>query len=254
MSTLSKSEYTYEQLESKIAKYLTRKPNQLFNHRFLVNEISADLDLKDPNLLKKLKDDIGIVMRFLKKYDNFDVIEENGSINVVYMTQTDDSKKIYEIIDPPSLDDDPLSKHDDKNIQSGLAVAQFIIDNNLKEFYQQEDYKGNTALHYLMIDGDLSRSKKIIKIDEASLLKKNSEGDTPIDLIKDLRISNSLINDILSDKMILQKKVETIEAKLADIKENDLYYINNFYICILIYISYLIILLFYYCFYTTYIK
>lgn len=214
MSTsMSQSTYSYEQLESKIARYLTRKPDQLFSHRFLVNEISSELDLKDPALLRKLKDDIGIVMRFLKKYDNFDVIEDNGSLNVVYMTQLDDSKKIYEMVDPPSKD----GEKDTQGIQSGLAVAQFIVDNNLNNFFQQKDHKGNTALHYFMIHGDSDRAEKLIKIDESGLLEKNAEGNTPIDLIKDIRLSNSLLRDLLSNKLKTQNKIDDIELQLINL-------------------------------------
>jgi len=236
--------YSYDKLESKIARYLTRKPDQLFSYRFLVNEISLELDLKDPTLLKKLKDDIGIVMRFLKKYDNFDVIEENGSLNVIYMTQSDDSKKIYEMVDPPSLD----GEMDKQDIQSGLAVAQFIVDNNLNDFFQQKDHKGNTALHYFMIHGDSDRAEKLIKIDESSLLQKNSEGDTPIDLIKDIRMSNSLLREILSDKLKIQNKIENMQIELCKTKDviNEFRFIRDsiMYI-IMIYTIYVFLLLFF---------
>ena len=158
---MSTTNYTYEQLESKIARHLTRKPDHFFTHRFLVNEISSDLDLKDPVLLNKLKDDIGIVMRFLKKYDNFDVVEENGSLRVIYMTKFYDSN-VFEIVEPPHEKEDTEPTY----IQSGLAVAQFIIDNDLTEFFKQKDHKGNTALHYFMIHGDILRSQKLIKYDE----------------------------------------------------------------------------------------
>lgn len=245
MTTMPTTGYSYDQLESKIARYLTRKPDQLFSHRYLVNEISSEFDFKDPVLLKKLKDDIGIVMRFLKKYDNFDVIEDNGSINVVYMSQSDNAKKVYEMVDPPSKDDDNSSQA----IQTGLAVAQFIVDNDLNTFYQQKDHKGNTALHYLMIHGDIRRSEKLIKIDQLSLLEKNAEGDTPIDLIKDIRISNTLIRDLLIDKLKLENKVENIEFELMTTIEtvNEFRFIRDgFAYFITIYVIYIFLYIFYF--------
>ena len=242
---MSTTGYSYEQLESKIARYLMRKPDQLFSHRYLVNEISSEFDFKDPVLLKKLKDDIGIVMRFLKKYDNFDVIEDNGSINVVYMTKSEDSKKFYEMVDEPSKDED----NDTQSIQSGLAVAQFIVDNNLNNFYQQKDHKGNTALHYFMIHGDINRAEKLFKIDELSLLDKNSEGYTPIDLIKDIRISNSLINGLISNKLILENKVENMQVELYNIKQtaDEFRFIKDAFIYIILsYSIYIVIITFYF--------
>jgi len=206
---MSETDYTYEQLESKIARHLTRKPDHFFTHRFLVNEISSEINLKDPVLLNKLKEDIGIVMRFLKKYDNFDVVEENGSLRVVYMTKFNDSN-VFEIIDPPSEKEDDIPTY----VQTGLAVAQFIIDNNLSEFFKQKDHKGNTALHYFMIHGDILRAKKLIKFDESILFDENSEGYTPIELITDIHISNSLLKDLLAHKISLTDEVIDIHCKL----------------------------------------
>ena len=237
-------DYTYEELELMIARLLTREPNRPFNHHLLVNKISFELGLKDPGLLKKLKDDIGIVMRFMKKYDNFDVIEENGSIRVVYITKISDSN-VFEIVEPPSEKEDTEST----SIQSGLAVAQFITDNDLTDFLKQKDHNGNTALHYFMIHGDILRAEKLIKFNENILLYENNEGFTPIELITDIRLSNYLLKNIIDNNISMRDDVDDIQIKLNKTIED----LNEFkllrdLVCYII-LSYLIFYFFYFYFF-----
>lgn len=211
----------YEKLESKVIQVLSRNPDKLLTHRYVCNEISSELDTKDPVLLNKLKDEIAIVMRFLKKYDNFDVLEEDGSLKAVFMIQTVDNKSFTNIIDDTDktvpVDINDVNK---SSFSSDISVIQFIIDNNLENYYTQKDYKGNMPLHYLMIHGDTIRASKLIDIDNKQLLEENADGKTPIDLVKDLTVANFLIRGVLSKQFILEERLTDVIIKSSAINSN----------------------------------
>jgi hypothetical protein len=197
----------YDKLETKVSLILTNHPDTILTHRFLCNEISSTLEIKDPVVLNKLKDDIAIVMRFLKKYKNFDVFEENGMLKAVFILNTADIKPFTEIVD------EQPNKSDDKNISTDISVIEFIVDNDLHDYVTQVDFKGNLPLHYLMIKGDLMRIKKVLDtydIDENQLLIENNNGETPVDLVKDIRVTNFLIKRLINDKNQLKKKVSNL--------------------------------------------
>lgn len=197
----------YDKLETKVSLIMTSNPDKILTHRFLCNEISSNLEIKDPVVLNKLKDDIAIVMRFLKKYKNFDVFEENGMLKAVFILNTADIKPFTETVDETS------NQNNIQNIPTDISVIEFIVDNDLRDYVTQIDFKGNLPLHYLMIKGDLMRIKKVLDIydiDENQLLIENNNAETPVDLVKDIRITNFLIKRLISDKNQLKKKVSNL--------------------------------------------
>jgi hypothetical protein len=198
----------YDKLETKVSLILTNHPDTILTHRFIFNELSTKLEIKDPIVLNKLKDDLAIVMRFLKKYKNFDVFEENGILKAVFILNTVDKEPFKETVD------EIQNQGDTQNIPTDIAVIEFIVDNDLHNYITQIDFKGNLPLHYLMIKGDIMRIQKIIDIDDKQLLVENNNAETPIDVVKDIRVTNFLMKRLIKDKIEIKKKVSNLTDNL----------------------------------------
>ena len=100
-----------------------------------------------------------------------------------------------------------------------ISVINFIIDENMINYINRKDYKGNNVFHNLVIVNDIDRIKKCFSVllskeDINSLLfELNNEGLTPIHYIQNFEISNFFMAHILYD---LKEKDDSIDLLIEE--------------------------------------
>ena len=116
-----------------------------------------------------------------------------------------------------------IEKQKNKNVKH---IIDFIIDNELEEYYLVQDYKGNNIYHYLCFYNDIERLNKIQEnIKYTDLLVKNNANYQVLDFInhnsnmnkninkilfKELQQKDKLLNEVLNELKVLNPKVSIL--------------------------------------------
>jgi hypothetical protein len=116
-----------------------------------------------------------------------------------------------------------IEKQKNKNEKQ---IIDFIIDNELEDYYLVQDYKGNNIYHYLCFYNDIERLNKIQEnIKYTDLLVKNKANYQVLDFInhnsnmnkninkilfKELQQKDNLLNEILNEFRELKPKVSVL--------------------------------------------
>jgi hypothetical protein len=116
-----------------------------------------------------------------------------------------------------------IEKQKNKNEKQ---IIDFIIDNELEEYYLVKDYKGNTVYHYLCFYNDIERFNKIQEnIKYTDLFVKNNSNYQVLDFInhnstmnknihkilfKELQQKDKLLNEILNELRVIKPKVSIL--------------------------------------------
>jgi len=217
---------TFTKLESDIMKVLTKNAGLFLSQYNIYDKILNDYDIKDPVERDNFKFRFLAVLRqmsnlfegisIMKKEDvifvGFDVKDDKNNYDYEYSSVNDEIKKNGEM--PPEI-----------------AVINFIIDENMTDYINRKDYKGNNIFHNLVIVNDIDRIKKCFSV----LLSKkdinhllfsiNNEGLTPIHYIQNFEISNFFMAHILYD---LKEKDNTIDLLIEENNiQNELFITKN---------------------------
>jgi hypothetical protein len=195
-------------------KVLTKNPGLFLSQYSIYDKILNDYDIKDPVEKDNFKFRFLAVLRqmsnlfegisIMKKEDvifvGFDVKDDKNDYDYEYSTLNEEIKKNGEM--PPEI-----------------SVINFIIDENMINYINRKDYKGNNVFHNLVIVNDIDRIKKCFSV----LLSKkdinhllfdiNNEGLTPIHYIQKFEISNFFMSHILYD---LKEKDDTIDLLIEE--------------------------------------
>ena len=108
-----------------------------------------------------------------------------------------------------------IEKQKNKNVKH---IIDFIIDNELEEYYLVQDYKGNNIYHYLCFYNDIERFNKIQEnIKYTDLLVKNNANYQVLDFINHNSNMNKNINKILFKE--LQQKDKLLNEVLNELRE-----------------------------------
>lgn len=217
---------TFTKLESDIMKVLTKNAGLFLSQYTIYDKILNDYDIKDPVEKDNFKFRFLAVLRqmsnlfegisIMKKEDvifvGFDVKNDKNDYDYEYSTLNEEIKKNGEM--PPEI-----------------AVINFIIDENMINYINRKDYKGNNIFHNLIIVNDIDRIKKcfsllLSKKDINHLLFSiNNEGLTPINYIQNFEISNFFMAHILYD---LKEKENTIDLLIEENNiQNELFITKN---------------------------
>ena len=207
--------HNFEKLETYIMKVLSGNPDKYMSQYEIYNKLCDNLELNDPIEKENLKFRFLIVLRQLSSiFDGVSVLNKNGILSAGFFIEDKTELQEQDFI---SVESEPESS----KLPDDLSVVQFIVDQNLEEFYNRRDYLGNTILHTLVFHNDYERVEKIIDAEICSFSEKNNKCETPLDLINDLKINNLItrymldqISDLEYDVMILKSSSSKLETDL----------------------------------------
>ena len=204
----------FNKIEKELMKILTRTPGVFRSQYDLYSELLEEFDdIKDPIEKDNFKIRFLLVLRKLPSiFDDIVVKNNNGVLNAIYSIESLDK----------TLETDSYEKIDSTNISmpSEISVIRFIVDEKIEKYYSKKDYLNNTLLHYLVNDNDYDRINKIMGSNTLNLsfLDENDEGKTPLDLIKDIRISNLFIKELIQSNTDNFNKIGSLELKHDNLK------------------------------------
>jgi hypothetical protein len=212
--------YNFEKLETNIMKVLSRSPDTYMSQYEIYNKLCENFELKDPVEKENLKFRFLIVLRQLSSiFDGVSVLNKNGIFSAGFFTEDDKLD---------SQDQDFVSvepEAESSKLPDDLSVVRFIVDENIKEFYNRRDYQGNTILHTLVIHSDFERIQKIIETESCSFSDKNNKGETPLDLISDFKVNNLITKNILDQISDLEYDVMTLKSKNSELENSIKFYL-----------------------------
>jgi len=199
----------FNKIEKELMKILTRSPGVFRSQYDLYSELLEEFDdFKDPIEKENFKIRFLLVLRKLPSiFDDIVVKNNNGVLSAIFSIESLDK----------TLETESYEKIDSTNISmpSEIAVIRFIVDEKIEKYYSKKDYLNNTLLHYLVNDNDYDRINKIMGSNTLNLsfLDENDEGKTPLDLIKDIRISNLFIKELIQSNNDNFNKIGSLEMK-----------------------------------------
>jgi hypothetical protein len=195
----------FSDIGKKIAFFLHSNPNKDFTLREIHNELFEKFDLKNPSEKEDFKNKVEIVLRSLpsssdSRYKQIYVrIDNNGNLITSFSKD-----------EPNDINNNLSFSENDKNI------INFIVDENLKNYFNK-DFKGNNILHYLIYYNDYIRLKKIYKLYDHLLMEENKEGLTPLEMIKDEKISSLFIHDLMVQNTDNEYEILNLNDKNKDL-------------------------------------
>ena len=208
--------YDFEKLETCIMKVLSGNPDKYMSQYEIYNKLCDNLELCDPNEKEILKFRFLIVLRQLSSiFDGVSVLNKDGILSAGFFIEDKKSLQEQEFVS---------IEPEDSNIPNDLSVVQFIVDQNIEEFYNRRDYLGNTILHTLVLNNDHERVQKVIDTEICSFSEKNNKGETPLDLINDFKMNNLITKDILEQISDLEYDVMTLKSSNSQLEANLKFY------------------------------
>jgi hypothetical protein len=210
----------FPKLENDIMKILTRNTGKFLSQYKLYDELSENLDIKDPIEKENLKVRFLIVLRQLSYlYDNVTVISKNGILSASFYFDKNDKHDL----EKDDLESDNLEKDfididsNNKNyMPSEQHVINFIIDEDLDIYLHRKDYKGNTILHNLIIYNDYNRIKKSFNKLSLMLYQKNNDDEYPTDLITDFKINSLILNYLINHIAEMETNIIELNNTIED--------------------------------------
>lgn len=206
----------FKKIETEIMKILSRNPGNYVNQFDLYNQILEEFEIKDPVEKTDFKMKFLIVLRQLSStFNNISIKNENDifsaglfikdDFNITVNDNEQNDSNIEENIDD-TFDDLLLRRKSKTNTPFDIAVVNFIVDENMYDYFNKRDYLGNSILHNLSMANDYERIKKIYSRNDISFQDENNEQLTPLHYIQDVRIACLAI-----DKLMIENNDHAIE-------------------------------------------
>lgn len=216
----------FKKIESEIMKILSRNPGNYVNQFDLYNQILEEFDIVDPVEKTDFKMKFLIVLRQLSStFNNISIKNEKDifsaglfikdDFNITVNDSEQNDSNINQNIDDTSDDtsdntfDDLLLRrknNNNNNMPFDIAVVNFIVDENMYDYFNKRDYLGNSILHNLAMANDYERIKKIYSRNDISFQDENNEELTPLHYIQDVRIACLAV-----DKLMIENHDHAIE-------------------------------------------
>ena len=204
MSNLSKM--SYDDIESKIMKYLYSNPNTSFNQYSLYNKLLDDMEGK--NGLFDTRDFkrkfIDILRNLDCKYDDLTITKNNNNITIILDKEID--TKNYEDINYTSYNDD-----------KEFNYYKFIFDNYIEESLNIKDKNKNSIYHDLVMSSNADLIKQLINKNKFDYSIKNNNNETPLDLCQNNEIYRILLKEQFKEINNRIEKLEIIEKSRNNI-------------------------------------
>ena len=215
MSNLSKM--SYDDIESKIMKYLYSNPNTSFNQYSLYNKLLDDVEVK--TVLSDTRDFkrkfIDILRNLDCKYNDLTITKNNNNIIIILDKEID--TKNYEDINYTSYNDNKEFDYYD-----------FIFDNHIEESLSIKDKNENSIYHDLVMSSNVNLIKKLINKNKFNYEVKNNNDKTPIDLCENNEIYRILLKEQFKELNNRIEKLEIIEKSRNNICNRIFETIKNF--------------------------
>ncbi len=215
MSNLSKM--SYDDIESKIMKYLYSNPNTSFNQYSLYNKLLDDMEVK--TVLSDTRDFkrkfIDILRNLDCKYNDLTITKNNNNIIIILDKEID--TKNYEDINYTSYNDNKEFDYYD-----------FIFDNHIEESLSIKDKNENSIYHDLVMSSNVNLIKKLINKNKFNYEVKNNNDKTPIDLCENNEIYRILLKEQFKELNNRINKLEIIEKSRNNICNRIFEIIKNF--------------------------
>jgi len=195
MSNLLKM--SYDDIESKIIKYLYSNPNTSFNQYSLYNKLLDDMEGK--NGLFDTRDFkrkfIDILRNLDCKYDDLTITKNNNNITIILDKKID--TKNYEDVNYTSYNDD-----------KEFNYYKFIFDNHIDESLNIKDKNKNSIYHDLVMSSNTDLIKKLINENKFNYSIKNNNNETPLDLCQNNEIYRILLKEQLKE---INNRIDKLE-------------------------------------------
>lgn len=215
MSNLSKM--SYDDIESKIMKYLYSNTNTRFNQYSLYNKLLDDMEVK--TVLSDTRDFkrkfIDILRNLDCKYNDLTITKNNNNIIIILNKEID--TKNYEDINYTSYNDNKEFDYYD-----------FIFDNHIEESLSIKDKNENSIYHDLVMSSNVNLIKKLINKNKFNYEVKNNNNETPIDLCQNNEIYRILLKKHFKEINNRIEKLEIIEKSRNNICNRIFETIKNF--------------------------
>jgi hypothetical protein len=215
MSNLSK--ISYNDIESKIMKYLYSNPNTSFNQYSLYNKLLDDMEGKNGLFdTRDFKRKFIDILRTLDcKYNDLTITKNNNNITIILDKEND--TKNYEDINYTSYNDNKEFDYYD-----------FIFDNHIEESLSIKDKNKNSIYHDLVMSSNVNLIKKLINKNKFNYEVKNNNDKTPIDLCENNEIYRILLKEQFKELNNRINKLEIIEKSRNNICNRIFEIIKNF--------------------------
>lgn len=191
---------SYDDIESKIMKYLYSNPNTSFNQYSLYNKLLDDMEGK--NGLFDTRDFkrkfIDILRNLDCKYDDLTITKNNNNITIILDKEI--NTKNYEDINYTSYNDD-----------KEFNYYKFIFDNYIEESLNIKDKNKNSIYHDLVMSSNTDLIKKLINENKFNYSIKNNNNETPLDLCQNNEIYRILLKEQFKEINNRIEKLEIIE-------------------------------------------
>lgn len=191
---------SYDDIESKIMKYLYSNPNTSFNQYSLYNKLLDDMEGK--NSLFDTRDFkrkfIDILRNLDCKYNDLTITKNNNNITIILDKEIDTQN--YEDINYTSYNDN-----------KEFNYYEFIFDNYIEESLNIKDKNKNSIYHDLVMSSNTDLIKKLINENKFNYSIKNNNNETPLDLCQNNEIYRILLKEQLKEINNRIDKLEIIE-------------------------------------------
>ena len=206
---------SFETVEKECMKALIFSANTKHSQYVIFEKITdkfSDIIGNNPALKNELKYITLAVIRSLSvRNDNIIVEERNNVLYAGYYIDMESSKKLF---------DEEVNVSNDKNTEdmpNNMSVIEFILSNKLVDFYQNKDYMGNTILHHLVSSNNVDMIINYFDVVKNMIDVKNHEGKIPIDLIKNVSISNIFLKDLIAKNKVHENKISSHYHNICDL-------------------------------------
>lgn len=191
----------FEEIETIIMQNLTDIPGKYKSQYELYDKLLLKLDINDPTHKNNIKIKFLTVLRALPFTFNYiDVINKN---DILYACFCPD--------EPFKEEDKIINEVPTENVMpNDSAVVNFILDENIEQYFNRKDYEGNTLLHTLILNKDSKRIKKYFSILQDLLYEKNNDKKTPLELNTDINILNLFIDNLYDENSEMKNKLNKI--------------------------------------------
>lgn len=197
---------SYDDIESKIMKYLYSNPNTSFNQYSLYNKLLDDMEGK--NGLFDTRDFkrkfIDILRNLDCKYDDLTITKNNNNITIILDKEI--NTKNYEDVNYTSYNDD-----------KEFNYYKFIFDNYIEESLNIKDKNKNSIYHDLVMSSNADLIKKLINENKFNYSIKNNNNETPLDLCQNNEIYRILLKEQFKEINNRIEKLEIIEKSRNNI-------------------------------------
>lgn len=211
------SKMSYDDIESKIMKYLYSNPNTSFNQYSLYNKLLDDVDVK--TILFDTRDFkrkfIDILRNLDCKYDDLTITKNNNNITIILDKEI--NSKNYE-------DVNYISYNDDKEFN----YYKFIFDNHIEKSLGIKDKNKNSIYHDLVMLNNIDLIKQLINTNKFNYDIKNNNNETPLDLCQNNEIYRILLKEQFKEIVNRIEKLEIIEKSRKHIGNKIFETINDF--------------------------